>query len=192
MTTPPSTSTKTNPALSVYLGQELADQVAQAKADGKFDPKDLCKQVLQDAVEGKLPGAGVTDSGAELQQAQAQVADYLGILTRSQEAWNLVAARLNVDLALPADEFTTTVLSRIDEMRVAAAMGERAQHPAQVLDGAALPGSRADYVVHWLSTEEELLAQIDNLISQGGSVVSSAPAVDGRFFLLAAWPIQIS
>ena len=206
-------ATGKNPALSVYLGDDLMDRVNAAKEAGQFDPKELVKTALEQALTGeRTPGPG--DTAADLIELSKAAGVDLG--EEGQPRFNRLYQRIQ-DLVGKSEGYDAQFAAMVDklggnitdwgplftrldalltaerQLQLQQAAGPSASELSSetqqaVVNNAFQAAHGTDFDLTWSDDEEQLNARIDNLVSQGGWPVSVSVAPDGRLLLLASWP----
>lgn len=189
--------TKASNNISIYVNDELAQRLTDAKAEGRFDPKQVAKDALIAALDGPAPAGDSAEQ--ETPRFARELAQALGL--EGDTSWShlltevktMIENDLEVDalhktqwrevidaLGLEGEENTTLeyVVGAIKELRqnplVQVASGDGSQHTL--------------YDVVWAESPIELQARIDSINAQGGWLQSIAPDKDDRYLLLIAWP----
>lgn len=172
-----------NQNISIYLPQELADRVAEAKASGQFDPKIVCKDALEAALRGD----------EQLQPRETGDAPEPGSTERAEA---LTAQRTLGGMLMVSDDGDAPIwVAIVDGVRELIETHEVDRAHAQLV-GEALEGTtmlmQTAYELKYVPGALEATASIEAIQEAGGWIQSAASAVDGQILLLIAWPTEPS
>lgn len=144
--------------LTIYLPQDLADEVAAAKAAGTIDPKEVCKLALQEALKPTSSEGAFEDRGPE------RIRRTLSALLGSQDAsWSEVI------------ELAEQVVGQNMEMRANPMITANAD-------------TATSYELRFADTLIDASAAIQAIQEAGGWIQSASVSSDGKFLLLITWP----
>lgn len=183
---------KVSPSVSVYLGDELATRVAEAKEAGLFEPKDVCKQALEKALDpAETPADGEpSDEAARVEGFLRQIAQLEEVIGDFQRAWTDILQGLDLNPALTGQEAIDAVLEAIKGLKT----DPWGSVAAEAVEGTALTIASqrpdAEFTTSWSDDQEQLTNRLDLVREQGGWPVSVAVDSKDRILLLAAWPTQ--
>jgi len=172
--------------LTVYLNDELATRVAEAREKGDLDPKIVVKEALESALDGHdQPSDDSVDAISSLREQLETVRSHLDAANTiiSEHATDL--DRIAEQLRLSGSEPTSieSILASIEQLR---------NTPTFIGSGeATAPHSllivRVEYETQTVSNETALLALLDVINEQEGQLVSIASMSDGGFLVAIGW-----
>jgi hypothetical protein len=194
--------------LSVYLSQEMADEVAEAKEAGLIDPKEVVKAALlvalhpeqvQDTVstQGEDHEHVVLLSGLVTQAAAAkdQLSEILTLDSPDGVEWAEVTAKVKLLMAeyrrLRALELEA---SQTDEpqpdVNTSNFISARAQdeYVNEPVTGRGHSGVPIVYELTFANTVDEFNGRLEVIQANNGWIQSHSENPDGSFSLLVAWP----
>lgn len=171
--------------LTVYLNDELATRVAEAREKGDLDPKIVVKEALESALDGHDQLGDSVDTISDLREQLETVRSHLDAANTIISAHATDLDRIAERLRLSGSEPTSieSILTTIEELR---------NTPMFVGSGdATAPHSllivRVEYETQTVSNETALLALLDVINEQEGQLVSIASMSDGGFLVAIGW-----
>jgi hypothetical protein len=155
----PSPTSKSSQSITTYLPKDLGERVAAARSAGSLDPKAVIKAALEEALDGRRPGA----ADSELRR----LAEFLGD-PKVASLW--------------AGEEGTPV-------EVACRIIERLAHPAVMASPADKPEVTYEVVwADSMQEFQARLDSITSIGGQPVSVAVAPASANDRFCLLVSWP----
>jgi hypothetical protein len=175
-----------NNNVNVYLDNDLAERVQQAKDAGTLDVKEVVKDALRMHLEGGAPDHQGDDAsgGATNDEMLAS----LGRLRDEayadhQRDLHTISVALGLDSDTREAPSLETILDVIRELK---------DHPLRVVDASAAPiiaTAGFDYELKWADSSDEVLNLVDVINEHNGKLRSVAKD-EGKFLVLIAWPKQ--
>jgi hypothetical protein len=171
------TVAKANQNLTVYLDEDLANEVAEAKAAGKLDPKTVVKTALRAHLDG------------DIQEGSTEVAQLRMRLESERARVAFVQHEIGVALGLDSSDSTApsleTILGVIHDLRTHPLRQAAAVDPES---SDANPAQGTVYELRYAESWQEALNLVDVINEHHGRMESAATDRDGKFVLLIAWP----
>lgn len=187
-----------NQNVSVYLDQELADEVEAAVKAGKLDKKEVVKAALRAHLhpeEGAPDSQGdATADTTQLDALREQLSQLSNVIDQAAEGKSKLTVALGIT---DSDPDWDELAARAEFLVGVARASEEVAHPLQgisvsneggIQSLSRTPDLETVYELSWASDFDSANAKVEVIKENGGWVQSVAPDADGNFLFLIAWP----